>query len=335
MTVHGDHAVLVNFSFTHFHQTDDGPPELAVGFHQRFGSKGGPILGDRSVGIHEQVVSQHHEKGPVNGVKRTPDGIADAFGFTLMVDQDLHALSGMKQFSVYLWTVAVMVRAVLEQRLERFVLGGDDVKPTNAGGFGLENEMGQQRHIDQRQGFFGQGCAHGKHARAQSCSHQYRVVNGVHDGLKRRRLSSVVMHPTTMEEKVDHRWLAAAGVVLVLQTFVDVTPEGPWSSRSFSRGVLGLTGLFLLYAAWFRQTFGQYGLAPTVNRWQHPSETWLNVVVFGLGCLVVTRLIRLSDLNAITPEPAGLVLSFIGWLAVFNGAYVWLITKGPLTEEEE
>ena len=34
-------------------------------------------------------------------------------------------------------------------------------------------------------------------------------------------------------------------------------------------------------------------------------------------------------------EPAGLLLTLMGVLALMNGVYVWLITSGPLAEEEE
>ena len=36
-------------------------------------------------------------------------------------------------------------------------------------------------------------------------------------------------------------------------------------------------GLVLLYLAWFKQTFGFLGVAPTVNHWATPETTWLRV----------------------------------------------------------
>ena len=97
--------------------------------------------------------------------------------------------------------------------------------------------------------------------------------------------------------------------------------------------MLGLLGMLMVYMAWFKQTFGVYGVAPTVDRWKHPERSWLHVVVFGLTCLVATRILRLIDENVV-PEPAGLLLTLVGMLALFNGMYVWLITQGPLMEEE-
>ncbi|MGB1419994.1 MAG: hypothetical protein ACPG7K_04380, partial [Poseidonia sp.] len=76
-------------------------------------------------------------------------------------------------------------------------------------------------------------------------------------------------------------------------------------------------------------------VAPTVDRWQSPESSWLHVVVFGLACMVVTRIIRVVDDDGFFPEPAGLLLTLMGVLALMNGVYVWLITSGPLAEEEE
>ena len=129
--------------------------------------------------------------------------------------------------------------------------------------------------------------------------------------------------------------LLVAGTVLVVQTFTTVAPPGPWDSPSFTRGAIGLMGLVLIYLAWFNHTFGKMGVAPTVNRWKTPETTWLQVVVFGLACLVLTRIIRWLDTGGVVPEPAGLLLGLIGFLALMNGLYVWLITNGPLADEEE
>ncbi|MEL0331059.1 MAG: hypothetical protein VW982_02455 [Candidatus Poseidoniales archaeon] len=136
-------------------------------------------------------------------------------------------------------------------------------------------------------------------------------------------------------DRKDTVGLLIAGIVLVGQSFTTLAPAGPWDSPSFSRGVFGLLGLCLLYIAWFKRTFGFYGVAPTVDRWQSPETSWLHVVVFGLACLVVTRIIRVVDGNGFFPEPAGLLLALVGVLALMNGAYVWLITSGPLADEEE
>lgn len=138
-----------------------------------------------------------------------------------------------------------------------------------------------------------------------------------------------------MEAKTWSGILIAMGTLLVAQTFLDLAPEGPWDSASFSRGILGLAGLSCLYLAWFQRTFDRFGVAPTIDRWQRPEDTWLNVIVFGLLCLVATRALSLFDNDGFAPEPAGLILALIGSLALLNGGYVWSVTKGPLAMDEE
>ena len=91
----------------------------------------------------------------------------------------------------------------------------------------------------------------------------------------------------------------------------------------------------LIYLAWFGHTFGILGVAPTVDRWDSPKTTWIRVVVFGLACLVVTRGVRMFDDEGVVPEPAGLLITLIGIMAIMNGLYVWAITMGPLVDEEE
>ena len=150
----------------------------------------------------------------------------------------------------------------------------------------------------------------------------------------RHRLSSVALQHGVMERK-DTVGLLVAGALLILQSFTDLAPAGPWDSPSFTRGVLGLVGMVLIYLAWFKQTFGIFGVAPTVNRWSTPETTWLRVVAFGLGCLVVTRAVRLFDSGGVVPEPAGLLITLVGVLAIMNGLYVWAVTNGPLNDEEE
>jgi hypothetical protein len=50
--------------------------------------------------------------------------------------------------------------------------------------------------------------------------------------------------------------------------------------------------------------------------------------------LVAGRLFGVGVLDGVVPEPAGLLMTLLGMLAVMNGGYVWLVTNGPLLEEE-
>jgi len=121
----------------------------------------------------------------------------------------------------------------------------------------------------------------------------------------------------------------------VAQSFVDITPEGPWNSRSFSRGMVGLAGLLCLYMAWFRWAFDRKGVAPTTNLWKEPEETWSTVLVFGLSCLLFVKIIVWLDYSRFFPEPAGMIVTLIGSLVVLNALYVGLITVGPLASSSE
>ena len=138
-----------------------------------------------------------------------------------------------------------------------------------------------------------------------------------------------------MGRTLEWRWFATIGVFFVAQSFIDITPEGPWESRSFSRGILGLVGLTLLYVAWFRWAFDRKGVAPTINLWASPEETWRNVLLFGLGCLLFVKGMTWAGVKDFTPEPTGMLLTLIGSLAILNALYVGLVTVGPLASSSE
>jgi len=138
-----------------------------------------------------------------------------------------------------------------------------------------------------------------------------------------------------MQPKQEAKYFGVVGLLLVMQTFLDFAPAGPWDSRSFSRGVIGLFGLILLYLSWYRFTFDRKGIAPVVTLWESPTSTSINVIVFGLICLVFTKFVINSSIGDSFPQPAGLLISLVGLLAIANGSYVWLISAGPLSVDEE
>ena len=125
--------------------------------------------------------------------------------------------------------------------------------------------------------------------------------------------------------------LLAVGSLLVGQAFVNLAPEGP-DSASFTRGTIGLLGMVLIYLAWFKHLrhlrCGAHGQSLVCS-----ETTWLKVVVFGLAWC--WRRVRRSLGDDLFPEPTGLLLALIGVLAIMNGVYVWAITNGPLSDEEE
>ena len=133
------------------------------------------------------------------------------------------------------------------------------------------------------------------------------------------------------------RWVTLAGLVMVAQTMVDLAPEGPWGASSFTRGLIGLCGLCCLYIGWFRFTFRQSGIIPSINRWRQPEKSWKLVFGFSLVCIVLVYGINNSDLKDTLPETSGMILLLISSLSMLNAIYVGLVVSGPLskTTEEE
>ncbi len=137
-----------------------------------------------------------------------------------------------------------------------------------------------------------------------------------------------------MARAVDWKFPLAIGIVLTVQTLFDFTPPGPWNSRSFTRGVLGLTGLCLIYVAWFRFTFNKKGIIPSISLWKNPNKSWKRVLLFSIICLAAVFTINNTNLSDKLPETSGMILMLIACLGLLNSLYVWLVTSGILLEEE-
>lgn len=134
-----------------------------------------------------------------------------------------------------------------------------------------------------------------------------------------------------MAGDVEWRHLAILGIVGLVQTLFEWGPSGPWDSPSFTRGCIGLAGGVMLYMAWFRWKFGIRGLVPTIEIMQEPRNSCKQVLAIGLALTISGFFAgRLDSL----PAPSGLILTLVGGLMVINGAYVWLVVSGPLSEEE-
>ena len=135
-----------------------------------------------------------------------------------------------------------------------------------------------------------------------------------------------------MGEQPEWRWFALVGIICILQSFLDFTPEGPWDSRSFSRGVIGLVGMCSLYVSWFRFTFEKKGLMPTISIWKSPERSWRYVLFFGIICYAFVMMIKSFNLENHFPETTGMIVLLIGTLCFLNSVYVWLVISGPLAE---
>ena len=134
-----------------------------------------------------------------------------------------------------------------------------------------------------------------------------------------------------MGDEPEWRWLTLAGIICVVQSFVDLDIPGPWDSSSFSQGSIALLGLVLLYMSWFRWTFKVKGVAPVIGRWKDPVNSSKKVT--GVGVVLVI-LSYVTGRIEIFPDPTGLLLLLVGMLVLLCGIYVWAVVDGPLHEEE-
>ena len=100
----------------------------------------------------------------------------------------------------------------------------------------------------------------------------------------------------------------------------------------FSLGVIGLTGLTLLYVAWYRLTFQRKGLVPWMDLWKDPERSSRSVIAAGLAIIAAAWLAG-NVVEETVPKPAGLILTLVGLLVLLNGIYVYL-SVGALSDTE-
>lgn len=135
-------------------------------------------------------------------------------------------------------------------------------------------------------------------------------------------------------EAPEWRYFLGIGIILVAQAWLDFTPDGPWESRAFSRGVLALIGLGLIYLSWFRFTFGLKGrVIPTLNLWKDPDSSLPLLAITG-AALVGSAWLAGNVLDDYLPEPTGLLLNLFGLMMLLQSLYVWLVLFGPLADSD-
>ena len=126
---------------------------------------------------------------------------------------------------------------------------------------------------------------------------------------------------------------AGIGIILLLDTLIlKLAPTGPWDSESCSLGVIGLTGLTLLYVAWYRLTFQRKGLVPWMDLWKDPERSSRSVIAAGMAIIAAAWLAG-NVVEETVPKPAGLILTLVGLLVLLNGIYVYL-SVGALSDTE-
>ena len=96
-----------------------------------------------------------------------------------------------------------------------------------------------------------------------------------------------------------------------------------------------MSGLVCIYLGWFRLTFKQSGIIPSINRWQEPEASWKLVVLFSCLCLIALAVINNTNLSDNLPETTGMIVLLVASLSMLNGLYVGLVVSGPLSNRSE
>lgn len=330
--VHTHHPEGCGFLWIDAHQTSHRSAGSLVGFHKLPRGNGRGHHVGSMVGGHQQVVPEKYQKRSLDGMQRTRDGVAQPMLLLLFMHKEFHAVPRIEVLRVNFWAQRGHLTSTLKPRTEVLARAGDQVHTCCASMDGLFDQVRQQRDVHQRKRFLGQHRADGKHACAKPARDDERVLDRRHEGRCRRTAFQASARTHTVSELRWEAW-GIAGALLVAQTFLDLVPAGPWGNGAMGTGFLGLAGFGCLYVAWFRRTFSTSGLLPTSDLWKDPAGSWPKVVGAGVFFLLLSYLAGRQEVDAWMPDPAGLVLSLIGLLAVLNGLYVGAAI-GPLSEEE-
>ena len=130
-----------------------------------------------------------------------------------------------------------------------------------------------------------------------------------------------------------HPLVATLGLLLIGSTFITGwAPQGPWGSESFSRGLFGLAGGFMIYLAWYRHNFGVWSVIPALHIWQNPHTSTRILAAVGIGLFFSSHLLGTVDF---LPEPLSLIVLLCALLVLLAAAYAWFVFEGPLGDEEE
>ena len=131
-----------------------------------------------------------------------------------------------------------------------------------------------------------------------------------------------------------HSAVAGLGLLLIFSTLVSGwAPDGPWGSESFTRGIFGLAGGIMLYLAWYRHTFGMWGVIPALHMWTQPKSSTRILAALGVAFVFSARFIG-HTLETL-PDPMAMLIMLSGLLMLLSSVYAWLVFEGPLGDEEE
>ena len=113
-----------------------------------------------------------------------------------------------------------------------------------------------------------------------------------------------------------------SSILLINTIFIKFSFSWPWDSESFTLGVMGLTGLIMLYISWYRFTFKRRGLVPWLDLWENPQSSSKKLFLFSLIILIFSYLLGRDQL--IFPDPTSLIFSLIALLTFIQATYVFL-----------
>ena len=113
-----------------------------------------------------------------------------------------------------------------------------------------------------------------------------------------------------------------SSILLINTIFIKFSFSWPWDSESFTLGVMGLTGLIMLYISWYRFTFKRRGLVPWLDLWENPQSSSKKLFLFSLIILIFSDLLGRDQL--IFPDPTSLIFSLIALLTFIQATYVFL-----------
>jgi len=113
-----------------------------------------------------------------------------------------------------------------------------------------------------------------------------------------------------------------SSILLINTIFIEFSFSWPWDSKSFTLGVMGLTGLIMLYISWYRFTFKRRGLVPWLDLWENPQSSSKKLFLFSLIILILSYLLGRDQL--FFPDPTSLIFSLIALLTFIQATYVFL-----------
>jgi len=113
-----------------------------------------------------------------------------------------------------------------------------------------------------------------------------------------------------------------SSILLINTIFIKFSFSWPWDSKSFTLGVMGLTGLIMLYISWYRFTFKRRGLVPWLDLWENPQSSSKKLFLFSLIILILSY--QLGRDQLFFPDPTSLIFSLIALLTFIQATYVFL-----------